>query len=650
MCGIAGAVFSSDQNPIVPAKRMQAALVHRGPDGAGGFHAEHVALMMRRLSIIDIGGGWQPLYNEDESIALIANGEIYNFVELRAELEARGHRFRTQSDCETIVHLYEEFGIDAVRRLRGMFAFALWDGRRRRLVLARDRMGEKPLYIFERPDGIIFASEMKALLASGLVPFELDPTSINLYFHYQYVPEPRTPLAGVRKLPAGHLLTVDLDGWRIEEKCWWRIEDAPPLEGDPAELIRAELDTVARLVLRSDVPVGVALSGGLDSSAVAALTARHYPGTLHAFSVGYSGRPPSDERADAKWLADRLGLPFHEVELSVDEVARSFPDLVRWRDDPVADISGHSYYAVMRLAREHGVPVMLQGQGGDELFWGYGWVREAARLSGIAARCKSPAAIISELGAFKGPSGYAPRDLARWIQDLAGLRSGFSGLRTIYGRPAERLVFHDLSPDFVAANREMPNLFGPRVLEGIARPEADPFALFTIPYPRESASVLITKLISETYLLENGICQGDRLSMASSVELRLPLIDYRLVETVIGLRKRHDDSGMPPKAWLRSAIKDLLPPEVMDRPKRGFSPPTSEWHRRIFALHGKALTDGYLVQTGVLAPHAARALSEGPYPPGVNTPLSFKALVLEWWCRELQAVLPAISETADIAA
>lgn len=651
MCGIAGAIFSSNIDARAPAERMQAATAHRGPDGAGIFNADHITLAMRRLSIIDLGGGWQPLFNEDESLVLVANGEIYNFVELRSELEAKGHRFRTHSDCETIVHLYEEYGLDAVHHLRGMFAFALWDKKRQRLLLVRDRMGEKPLYLFERNGALLFASEMKALLASGLVPFELDPASINLYFHYQYVPEPRTPIVGVRKLPPGHLLTLEMDSWRVREQCWWRMDDAPPLEGDPGERIRAELDNVARLVVRSDVPIGVALSGGLDSSAVAALAARHHPDALHAFSIGYRGRPPSDERNDAKWLADRLGLPFHDVELSVEDMAGFFPELVRWRDDPIADISGHSYYAVMKRARDHGVPVMLQGQGGDELFWGYGWVREAARRSSLNERNRGRGiAALSDFMRIRCPGGADRAALASWFRDVAGLRSGFAAFCNFLKMPHDRLVFHETSPDFATALQDVYGLYGERMqaVRGLA--EANPFALFTIPAPRASVPILVTRLISQTYLLENGICQGDRLSMASGVELRLPLVDYRLVETVIGLRKTYDDSALPPKTWFKAALKDLLPPEVMNRPKRGFSPPTLDWHREIFARYGAALADGYLVESGILSAEAGRDLAAGPFPSGVNTPLSFKALVLEYWCREMNSSIPTEPAYAEVAA
>lgn len=637
MCGIAGIVSSGPIEPrdLAALGAMNDRLRHRGPDGEGHFTDDHVALAMRRLSIIDLASGWQPLYNEDRSLALVANGEIYNYVELREQLKDRGHRLATEGDIETILHLYEEHGLDCVQHLRGMFAFALWDSRRRRLVLARDRMGEKPLYLYEQNGRLIFASEMKALLSSGIVPFELDPTAVNLYFHYQYVPEPMTPVKGVRKLDAAHLLTIDVDDWRVEEKCYWRMEDAPPIEGDPAKLIREQLETVSEIVIRSDVPVGVALSGGLDSSAIAALAARSYPGTMHAFSVGYVGSPENDERADARALADHIGIPFHDVEVATDEMVEFFPELVCWRDDPIADIAGYGYYAVMKLARQNGVPVVLQGQGGDELFWGYSWVRQAAQESArkFAAQHAGARGLISQYLKL-----YAPKDLTRlnfgeWAHDLGGLRTSWNDWRRDRSMPSNHLLFYDVVSDFQTTAEQMGRLFHKSFIQELNG--SDAARLFAVADVDKPLDVLITRLICDTYLRENGVTQGDRLSMASSIELRLPLLDYQLVETVIGLRKFHSDVGEPPKAWFKAAIKDLLPDWVIRRPKRGFSPPMVEWHRALFAAFGHHLADGYLVQQHILNPAVARELSTGTFPVNATTPLSFKALVLEYWCRKM---------------
>ena len=651
MCGISG-IISREEVTHEDAARVAAmsrALVHRGPDGAGNYRSQHVALAARRLSIIDIKGGAQPLYNEDRSLALVANGEIYNHTELRRQLEARGHRFATGSDCEAILHAYAEFGTDFVGHLRGMFAFALWDASRRRLIVARDPMGEKPLYLCERDGRLIFASEMKALLRSGEVPFELDAEAVNLYFHYQYVPEPRTAIKGVRKLDAAHMLVVDTKPWRVEEKCYWRMEDAPTLEGDAPALIREQLEAVSELVTRADVPVGVALSGGLDSSAVAAFAARHRPGALHAFSVGYAGRPEGlDERDEARALALHLKIPFHEVEVGTKEVVDLFPELNYWRDDPVADYSGHAYYAVMRRARDKGVPVMLQGQGGDELFWGYPHLRQAARESLEKETLHRRGALRAPLRylSLNAPAALSGHGLSAWARDLGGVRSGWRRMREHAATPAGQLVFYDLSPDFRAAAGERGGFYGEAFAEQLS--EGGPTELFTLPLPWPRVDVALTRLVSDTYLRSNGVVQGDRLAMASSVEMRLPLLDRKLVETVVGLRKARTDVRLPPKTWLREAVEGVVPDWVLNRPKRGFAPPVDVWHAALFAAHGESLREGYLAESGVLSRESAARLVGGPYPPGLTSPLSFKALVLEQWCRRMSA--EAVAPVAAVPA
>ena len=636
MCGISGIITQAPvtQAEIAAVTTANSHLTHRGPDGAGEFQDTNVMLAMRRLSIIDLTGGWQPLYNEDRTLALVANGEIYNFVELRQRLEGLGHSFRTNSDCETILHLYEEHGVDCVAHLRGMFAFALWDAKRKRLMLARDRMGEKPLYLYETNGRLFFASELKALLASGLVPFELDPSAVNLYFHYQYVPEPLTPVKGVRKLDAACLLTVDVEPWKVEERRYWRMEDAPPIEGDPAAIIREQLETVSEIVIRSDVPVGISLSGGLDSSAVAALAVKKYPATMHAFSVGYPGSLQNDERADARALADRLGMPFHDVEVSIGEMVSFFPELVYLRDDPIADMAGHGYYSVMKLAREHNVPVILQGQGGDELFWGYGWVRAAARASARKLqRMQHGLTALPSYVDFKLPAGLSRGEVGEWAHQLGGLRESWNSLRRDGSSSPDQMVFYDVVADFRTSMKDTRTLFTSSFAAQINGQTAT--SLFTFEQPWPNIDVTLTRLICDTFLRENGITQADRLSMASSIEMRLPLLDHRLVETIIGLRKTNTDSQQPPKAWLKAAIRDLLPSDVVDRPKRGFNPPVMDWHRALFAAHGRMLADGYLRQHDVLTPEAARQLSLGPFPDNSTTPLSFKALVLEHWCQRM---------------
>jgi asparagine synthase (glutamine-hydrolysing) len=603
--------------------RMLGAMVHRGPDGEGVFQADHVALGMRRLSIIDLEGGWQPLYNEDRSIALIVNGEIYNYVELTQELKDRGHVFGSHGDGEVILHLYEESGPDCLARLRGMFAFALVDTRRGIAFIARDRMGEKPVYLHQTADSLYFSSEMKSLLASGVVPFELDPRAVNDYFYYQYVPEPATPLKAVVKLPRAHYLLIDLKNWKIERHKYWDLESASPVQGDPVTLVRAELETICELVIRADVPVGVALSGGLDSSAIAALATRKYPGSMHAFSVGYPGRPANDERNDARALADVLDMPFHEIELETGDLVRNFENMNFQRDDPIADISGFGYFSVSKAARAAGIPVLLQGQGGDELFWGYQWVKDAAQASD---------------GRFEAVKPAAKSSIGAMFRNFFG-GGGGKAVRPDPVRP----VFHELAPDFRLAMESAAGYYTPAFAEALGNASA--FDFFTIPGPWPYPDILVTRLICDTYLLENGVAQGDRLSMANSIELRLPFLDHKLVELVIGLRKTHQadpDFRHFPKPWLRGAMAGILPDFIIDRPKQGFAPPVLEWHAALFKAYGSYLDGGYLVQSGILTAEAGTVLATGLFPRGAIAPMSFKALVLEIWCRQMQQSMQTV--------
>jgi len=636
-----------DERDRRAVRAMNAALVHRGPDAAGELEADGVMLAMRRLSIIDVEGAAQPLWNEDRTIGVVVNGEIYNYLELREELARQGHTLATRGDGETIVHAYEELGLDCVQRLRGMFAFALWDGRRRRLLLARDRMGEKPLYFFEADGALVFASELRALLGSGLVPFELDPAAVDRFFHYAYVPDPCTPVRGVHKLPPGCVAWREAADPTLRRRTYWRLQDAPALRADgAAERIRAELEAAVEIGLRSDVPVGVALSGGVDSSALAALAARRYPGKLRAFTVGYPGRPPTDERDDARRFAEHLGIPLYEAELDTAEMAATFERLVWWKDDPIADISGYGYYAVSRLAREHGVPVLLQGQGGDELFWGYAWVREAMRRAALKrARDRWGLAALPRYLRLEAPAGWAPWQIRLWLEKGGGLKDGWALFRAQGRRPAGRLEFYDLKEEFAEGQARVRAFYTPDFCRAVAPDNCR--ELFTFPEPPENLEVAITALIAGTFLLENGVAQGDRLSMASSVEMRLPFLDYRFVETVVGLRKQASDWRRPPKFRLAQALADVLPPWVLRRPKRGFSPPIKDWYEALLERYGSALDDGFLVRAGVLSAEGGRRLAGGLKPWRTVTPLWFKALVLELWCR--QAAEQARAATAAAA-
>ncbi len=648
MCGIVGVIRSTKLGSaeVAAVRQANAAMQHRGPDGAGEFadgsHSaagpRHLFMAMRRLSIIDLAHGWQPLHNEDGTITVVANGEIYNYVELRAELVARGHHLRTQSDIEVIPHLYEEWGLDFVRHLRGMFALAMWDARHRRLILCRDRMGEKPLYLHRDGDSIWFASELKVLLATGRVPCDLDATAIDRYLHYGFIPEPRTAVERVCKLPSGHLLVVHAQPWSVTESCYWRIEAAPPLSGDAREQVRAELDTVGRQIVRADVPIGVALSGGFDSSLVAALTMRNAT-QVHAFTAGYEGRPTQDERHLAGRFARELGMQMQGLELSAADMSAQFPRLAHDRDDPVADIAGFGFYMLARQAREAGCPVLLQGQGGDELLWGYSWTPQAVVHSQrkIAGR---------PLGALEALRRLLPTGLSRpqWVRFayligglLAGWRDPSPGRRS----PPDQLVAYDLSDIFqigaYAARRSYTREFRERVLAGTESPTDFQRSLG----PEVPIDIQIIALLCRGFLMEHGLAQGDRLSMANSVELRLPLVDYRLVEILVGLQKSAPQYRAQPKSLLIEATRDLVPDYVVNRPKRGFNPPVGQWIAALRARFGPDLESGALVADGVLDEITVRRLVQSTSRFGADYDLFFKYLVLEFWYRGMQGAARA---------
>jgi asparagine synthase (glutamine-hydrolysing) len=644
MCGIIGLIGSSELGPaeVAAVRRGNAAMQHRGPDGEGEFAdtgrrpatgPQHLFMAMRRLSIIDLAHGWQPLCNEDGTIAVIANGEIYNYVELRAELLARGHRLRTHSDIEVIPHLYEEWGLEFVDRLRGMFALAMWDARRRRLILCRDRMGEKPLYVQRAGNALWFASELKALLATGRVPCELDAAATDSYLHYGFIPEPRTAIAGVQKLPAGHMLVVQPQPWSMTESCYWRIEVAPPLSGDARELVRAELDTVGRQIVRADVPIGVALSGGFDSSLVAALTVRNAT-QVHAFTAGYEGRPAQDERHLAARFATELGMQIHGLELATADMCAQFPRLAFDRDDPVADIAGFGFYMLSRQAHEAGCPVLLQGHGGDELLWGYSWTPHAV----VHSQRKVAGRPLGALEALRRllPTGLSRPQWVRFAYLIGGLLAGWRDPSPGRRSPPDQLVAYDLSDIFqigaYAARRSYAHEFRERVLAGTERPTDFQRCLGA----EVPIDIQIIALLCRGFLMEHGLAQGDRLSMANSVELRLPLVDYRLAEALVGLQKSKPLYQERPKGLLIEAARDLVPDYVVNQPKRGFNPPVSQWISALRSRFGRDLGSGALVADRVLDAGAARRLAQSTSRFGADYDLFFKYLVLEFWYRGMQ--------------
>jgi asparagine synthase (glutamine-hydrolysing) len=637
MCGIVG-ILSRNPNRDVDLESAMQRLKHRGPDDRGILSDCHIHLGHTRLSILDLSPlGHQPMSYQNGRFWITFNGEIYNYLELRQKLVGLGHQFVSQTDTEVLLAAYSQWGVSCLEKLRGMFAFGIWDRQEKKLFLARDRVGEKPLYYWVDGNTLYFASELKALIT--LLPQipELDPVAIDLYLHYLFVPEPQTPLVGVSKLPAGHYLLIDAETFNLEPKRYWRIEQIEAIEGDPIELIRQELDRAIELTLRSDVPVGVALSGGIDSGAIAALAAHQYQDTLQAFSIGYPGRPPYDEREQAQELAAYLGVPLFDIELRTEDLVEFFPDLVAAIDDPIADIAAYGHYAVTKLAADKGVKVMLTGIGGDELFWSY--FTEQAQLTERKQQFLQKPPVPQ--WAWAGIEHIASYPL---YQRFALSRKVPTALRTLLGRGLEisqltlqypqQAIFYERFYEFKTAQGYGRKLYTEAFAAAI--PARNPYHLFEFnldDFP--NIPIQICQLVFETWLVSECLALGDRVSMASAVETRLPLLDYKLVELVVGLRKRQPDHYLGHKFWLKSALKGILPEAVLNRPKSGFSPPAQEWMEALIDKYSDRLLGGYLVEFNIIATDRLNKMLHDFERTRQHTWMLYLLLNLETWYRKV---------------
>ena len=562
MCGIAGIAAWRGAPPArEDVTRMCDAMVHRGPDDAGYLVEGSVALGMRRLSIIDLSGGHQPIFNEDGSVAVFYNGEIYNYLELRAELEAKGHRFATNSDTEVIVHLWEEEGIEFPRRLNGMFAIALYDRIKRRLILVRDHVGIKPLYYALGPDGIVFGSEVKVLLASGRVGRTLDVDALGQYLSWEYVPGAGTLLREVRRLEPARSLEVDLESGRTTLRRYWSPlapAGAGPArsDGEWEEEVEALIKQAVRRQLMSDVPLGAFLSGGVDSSLVVAAM-----GTAETFSIGFDD-PSYDETRWSSRVADHLKVN-HHIEIIRPDVADLFAHLMQFLDDPIGDFSIFPTYLVSRLASKH-VKVVLSGDGGDELFGGYetflaeqkflAWSRVPAWLrSGVM----EPAiGALPPTAAKKGLVNKAKRFVEGARLDPAWGHARWrvfcdERVRAALLTPAARAhVRTDIGAHIVALRKE-----------AAARDDRDQ-ALY---------------VDFGSYLVDNCLTKVDRMSMACSIEARVPLLDKELAELAFRLPSRLKFDGSQTKILLKRIAARHVPRDCVYRPKQGFSIPIKNW-------------------------------------------------------------------------
>jgi asparagine synthase (glutamine-hydrolysing) len=623
MCGIAGFVLRNRPADAAVVRAMCQQIRHRGPDDEGIYAAGSCGLGMRRLSIIDLAGGHQPISNEDGSSWIVFNGEIYNYRSLREGLIGQGHRFATNSDTEAIVHLHEQHGLDAMAKLRGMFAYALWDVRAKRLTLVRDRFGKKPLYYAVLPTGIYFGSELKCLRVAG-VPLELDRDALRLYFQFAYIPDPLSPYLGVRKLPPGGWLTYDANG-DVREGRYWKLPEpaVQPPAGMTAELatarVRELFDESVRLRMIADVPLGAFLSGGIDSSSVVASMARQSPDRVKTFSIGFE-ESAFNELPAAKLVARKFNTEHHEILVRPDSVGL-VSKLVQYFDEPFGDSSAIPTYIVSEFAVQH-VKVVLTGDGGDELFAGYesffavDRLRRFDRIPGFAREMLSGIASMWPYAAYG--KNYLrmisrPDPLARYFE----LNHAHYFLRKLM-----------LEPDWMLPADSA------YLLETFADclPKGDPDIVDQALYFEATAKLTGDMLV-----------KVDRMSMANSLEVRCPLLDHELAELAFSLPKEWKMRNGKGKQILLDAVGDRLPPELLSLPKKGFGVPLAHWFRG--SLHSflwDHLAGKTFLERGIVSPPFVKHLLE-EHDSGRrdNSDWLWMLLMLELWMRDFEQKRPS---------
>jgi asparagine synthase (glutamine-hydrolysing) len=629
VCGIAGILRRDAQRPIDRARleRVTRTLNHRGPDGEG-FHVDtHVGLGHQRLSIIDLSAaGAQPMTNEDGSLWVVCNGEIYNYLELRQELMGLGHDLRSHSDTEVILHLYEELGPGCVERLNGMFAFALWDSRQRRLLIARDRMGIKPLYVAHRDGDLFFASEIKALLELDEVQPQLNRSGLADYLHFQFCLGEKTLFAGVERLLPGHRMLWTPEGGARSE-CYWEPEFQPDVqhtEGYFQDTLLRLLEDTIRLQVRADVPVGAHLSGGLDSSTISCLTAACYGSPIHTFSGGFrEGQGRFDETHYARTVAEQIGSIHHEIYPSADDFVRELPRLIRCMDEPAAGPGLFPQFMVSRLARES-VKVTLGGQGGDELFAGY-----TRYLILYLEECLR--------GAMEGTQPDE-RYVVNFHTIVPNLRQ-LKGYEPLLARFFSKDLFGEESRRYFRLIDRSSNLQGILDTNSPWLPSAEdysPLAAFSELFHARNCKSLINRMLwfDMRTVLPALLHVEDRASMAVGLESRVPLLDHRLVELVATMPPKVKFAGGRSKHIFREVTRHIVPPKIRDRTdKMGFPVPLSQWYSQgpVREFARELLLSGDSRTQPLLASGAAHRLLEvdGEYERGL-----WGILCLELWLRE----------------
>ncbi len=623
MCGICGtAQFGSDRKvDLQTLAAMNLRIAHRGPDDEGAFIEGNLGLAMKRLSIVDLETGRQPLSNEDRTICIVYNGEIYNHIALRRDLEARGHRYRSHSDTETIVHLYEEYGRDCVQHLHGMFAFALWDGPRQKLFAARDRLGIKPLYYYHDGHRFVFGSEIKALLEHPAVPRALNRAALPEFLAFGFLSGDETLFEGICKLPPGHTLELD-DSAKLIISPYWKLEatrEAHTLSRNQCvQKYRELLEQAVTSHLMSDVPLGMFLSGGLDSSVIAALATRVRKQPIQTFSVGYAEAAHS-ELPHARIVAQHLRSEHHEVIVSRDDFLHALSTVIWHQDEPPAWPSSVALYFAAKLAAQQ-VKVVLTGEGSDETLGGYArypWTVWNVRADKVYRRLV-PSMVREWLRHQISAMGAAPR--RRFEHTFMG-RDGSSW---------QSLYFDNFYTTFSA--EEQTQLLRGEFHQDIGNIYTPMMAVWESTSGGLLQRMLATDL--RTYLTEL-LTKQDRMSMAASIESRVPYLDHTLVEFALGIPSRFNLRGLSGKRILKEIAADLLPPSIIQRPKAGFPTPWSDWLMpQSLCLFEQLLTEARSRERGLFRPDEVRRLfAEHQAQQRDNSARLWRLLTLELWLR-----------------
>lgn len=623
MCGICGIVNIESTSAIDAheVRGMMRMLVHRGPDADGLFQSGQAVLGHRRLSIIDLDSGQQPMANEDETVWIVFNGEVYNYRELREDLRRKGHVFRTNSDTEVIVHLYEEYGTDCVSRLSGMFAFAIWDLRTQQFFLARDRVGIKPVYYARHAGRLYFASELKAILACAGIERAVDPQTVDDFLTYMYCPGSATMLRGIHKLLPGHWLKVEAGCMTVRQ--YWHLAfsgaRAGRTEQSLCEELVALLDDVVRGHMISDVPVGVLLSGGVDSTAMLSFAADHTTQRIDTFTVGFAGEQFADERPFAKMAAERYGSRHHEITITAEDFWSFLPSYVWHMEEPVCEPPAVALHYVTKLARAH-VKVLLSGEGGDEAFAGYQNYRNLMWFE----RLKS-------LGPFARGATSLGIALAARVDSSGRMQKYQAAL----ARPLHEHYFSRTAGPYSPLHQAKRALYSPAFSAELARDGRSRYVEQLFAQCATATRLQQMQYVdTRSWLPDDLLLKADKITMASSVELRVPLLDHRVLEYAATLPDTLKVRGFETKYLLKKALAQRIPPAIIRRPKTGFPVPFGTWLRRELAdrarevlLDERSLSRPYFDATR-LSQFVSEAASFG----GRSAEL-FSLLTLELWHR-----------------